>query len=89
VGKNLRITVRDIFIQVGAMIVYDGNSSIGNLNIMLGSLHSGFANLCEVNESRSHIRIRIVVLRLSIAVGVELTPEVVVQRRDEAGRDQE
>jgi hypothetical protein len=56
---------------------------------MLGSLHSGFANLCEVNESRSHIRIRIVVLRLSIAVGVELTPEVVVQRRDEAGRDQE
>jgi hypothetical protein len=31
---------------------------------MLGSLHSGFANLCDVNESRSHIRIRTVVLRL-------------------------
>jgi hypothetical protein len=61
VGKNLSITVRDIFIQVGGMIVQDVNSSIGNLNI---SLHSGFANLFEVDESRSQIRIRPMVLHL-------------------------
>jgi NADH:ubiquinone oxidoreductase subunit D len=41
-------------------------SSIRNLNIMLGSVHSGFTKLCEADENCRHILIRIVVLRLCL-----------------------
>jgi hypothetical protein len=33
-------------------------SSIGNLNIVPSSVHNGFTTICEVDESRSHIRRR-------------------------------